>query len=223
MNNMSHNDSLQKEIQGAVERGDDVKETVKQITIKALAERKLDKESLGEVVKAVTKGAGLGAATHTHESDVKAVLAKALDGLDDALSATAEASKLALEEAAGNLKEFGKNDLKQALDDLAALEELYLDTLKQVAKSSDSAIGNILNDLIQHARHSGTAVGQRSREIIEKLNRDLAHTLNNTLTSGADTALKVSGQLSRAAAGFLEGIAQTLEDKIQHNSPDRPE
>ncbi len=220
---MSNHDPLQEEIQSAVERADDVKETVKQITIKALTERKLDKESLRQVINSVTKGAGLGAATRANESEVKNVLANALNGLDEALSASAEASKLAMEEAAGNLKEFGRNDLKQALDELATLEEMYLDTLKRVARNSDETIGNILNDLIQHACHSGTAVGQQSREIVDKLNRDLAHTLNDTLIGGADVALKVSAQLSRAAAGFLEGIAQTLERKTKHQSPDRQE
>jgi len=173
------------------------------------------------VAHAVVEGVGIGAADKGVH--VKETLAESMAGLDDALAQSAEASKLALEEAAGHLKTFGKQDLKQALDDLLALEDMYLDTLKSVAKASDEAIGNTLNDFVQHARISGTEVGKRSAEIVETLNHELGHTLGETVSAGTDAALRVTSQLSHAAAGFLEGIAQTLESKIKKHSPDKQE
>ena len=209
-------ETLEDEIKNAVETGRDVKKTVQRITLKALTEGKLDTEAVRQVASAVVKGAGLGAASHGPEA--KEVLAKAISGLDEALSSAAEASKLALEEAAGHLKAFGKQDLKQATDDLLALEEMYLDTLKHVAKGSDEVISSTLNDLVQHARHSGTAVGRRSSEIVEMLNRELGQSLSETVAAGADSALNVASQLSHAAAGFLDGIAQTLDTKLKERN-----
>ena len=211
------NEKLQDEIKGAVETGRDVKETVRSITLKALTEGKLDTEMVRQVASAVVKGAGLGAASHG--SKARDILVKAVSGLDEALSSAAEASKLAVEEVAGHLKAFSKQDLKQATDDLLTLEEMYLDTLKRVAKESDEFIGSTLNDLVQHARHSGTAVGRRSTEIVKTLNHELGQTLSETMAAGSDSALKVASQLSHAAVGFLDGIAQTLDTKLKKEQP----
>lgn len=210
-------EKLQDEIKEAVKRESDIRETVRRITLKALTEGKLDTKEIRQVVNAVIKGAGSGAASHGTEA--KDVLAKAIYGLDDALSSVAEASKLALQEAAGHIKTFTKQDLKQATDDILALEEIYLDTLKHVAKESNEFIGRTLNELLRHARHSGTMVGHRASKIVETLNQELGQTLSETVTAGSDSALKVASQLSHAAAGFLDGIAQTLDAKLKSSAP----
>lgn len=210
-------EELQDEIKGAVETECDVRDAVRRITLKALSEGKLDSEEIRQVASAVVKGAGLGAASHGPEAGN--VLGKAVSGLDEALSSVAEASKLALEEAAGHIQTFGKQDFKQATDDLLALEEMYLDTLKEVAKESDEIIRDTLNDLVQHARYSGTAVGRRAAEVVQILNRDLGQTLSETVSAGTDSTLKVAIQLSHAAAGFLDGIAQTLDGKLKKRTP----
>ncbi len=44
---------------------------------------------------------------------------------------------LAIEEAAGRIKEFGSEDLKQELDGLRALEGMFLETVKNIARASD--------------------------------------------------------------------------------------
>lgn len=214
-------ETLEDDIKNAVETGRDVKETVQRITLKALTEGKLDTEAVRQVANDVVKGAGLGAASHG--SEAREVLDKAVSGLDEALSSAAEASKLALEEAAGHLKAFGKQDLKQATDDLLALEEMYLDTLKHVAKGSDEVISSTLNDLVQHAHRSGTAVGRRSSEIVEMLNRELGQSVSETVAAGTDSALNVASQLSHAAAGFLDGIAKTLDSKLKERNSSNKE
>lgn len=207
------NKTLQDEIQGAVETQCDVRDAVRRITLKALSEGKLDSEEIRQVVSAVVKGAGLGA--ESHGAAAGNVLSKAVSGLDDALSAVAEASKLALQEAAGHINNFSQEDFKQATDDLLALEEMYLDTLKQVGKEMDETLAATLKGLLAHARHSGTLVGRHAREIVELLTRDLGETLNETVSAGSESTLKVTVQLAHAAAGFLDGIAQTLDDKLE--------
>lgn len=211
------NETLQGEIKGAVETECDVRDAVRRITLKALSKGKLDRDEIRQVASAVVKGAELGAMSHG--SSAGKVLTKAVYGLDDALSVVAEASKLALEEAAGHIKTFPKEDFKRATDDLQALEEMYLDTLKEIAKEADEIIADTLNDLVEHARHSGTAVGRRTAEVVKTLNRELGQTLSETVTAGSESTLKVAIELAHAAAGFLDGIAQTLDDKLKKTPP----
>ncbi len=210
-------EALQDEIKGAVEMECDVRDAVRRITLKALSEGQLDSAEIRQVASAVVKGAGLGAASHGAAAGN--VLARAVSGLDDALSAVAEASKLALQEAAGHIKSFTKEDFKRATDDLLALEEMYLDILKQVAEEADETIAETLKDLLAHARHSGTVVGRHATAIVELLTRDLGETLNETVTAGSESTLKVASQLAHAAAGFLDGIAQTLDGKLKKTPP----
>ncbi|MCW8994620.1 MAG: hypothetical protein OQK77_02270 [Psychromonas sp.] len=207
---------LQHKIQETVESGQDVRETVRRITLKALTKGKLDSEEIRQVIDAVLKGAVQGAEIHAQKS--KDVLLNAVSGVDDALSSAAEASKLALEETAGNLKTFTKENFQQATDNILEIEEIYLDTLMHIARGSNEFVRSTLSDLVQHARYSGTGVGRRSAELVKILHAQLGQTLSGTLTTGSQSALKVASQLSYAAAGFLDGIAQTLDSKIKNTS-----
>lgn len=48
-------------------------------------------------------------------------------GLDEALAGAAEAAQLAIQEAAGRTGEFSRQGLKQAADDLATLQTLFVE------------------------------------------------------------------------------------------------
>ncbi|ABM04559.1 conserved hypothetical protein [Psychromonas ingrahamii 37] len=209
-------EKLEDEIKQAVQTGDDIRDAVRRITLKALNQGKLNTKEVQQVVSAVVKGASEGAVNQGLKS--KDSLLSAVSGLDDALSWVAEASKLALEEAAGDIKTFAKQDVKKITDDLLVLEDIYLETLKRVAKESNKLIGSTLNNIERHARDSGTAVGRQTTEIVNMLNYQLGENLSETVAAGSDSALKLASQLSYAAAGFLDGIAQTLESKLKTTS-----
>ncbi|MBN4073804.1 MAG: hypothetical protein COC05_05885 [Gammaproteobacteria bacterium] len=197
----------------AVERGEDIQNEVRDITLKALSEGRLDAKRTQQVIKAVLLGASQGAEAKGTQS--RQALLDAMAGVDEALARSTEASKLAIEEAAGRLKDFGNQDLRRALDDLLILEDLFLDTVKDVAKASKETVSETLNDLAQHARNSGTAVGSLAADTVATLSSELQKTLRDTVSTGSDAAIKTAIQLSRAAAGFLEGIADSLQAKTR--------
>jgi len=199
----------------AVERGENIQQQVRDITLKALSEGHLDGQRIQGVVRAVIQGATEGAEKRGGQS--RQALQAAMAGVDEALAKSAEASRLAIEEAAGHLKDFGSQDLKRALDDLLALEDLFLDTVTEVARASKETLKETLDDLAQHARNSGTAVGGLASDTAEALSRGLKQTLRDTVSNGGDAVMQRAAQLSRAAAGFLEGIADSLQGK----KPDR--
>lgn len=205
---LRNNEVLQDEIKGAVETGRDIKETVRRITLKALTEGELDTKSVRQVASAVVKGAGLGAASHGPEA--KVILAKAVSGLDEALSKAAEASKLALEEAAGRGEEFSSRDLKRTLDDMQGLEELFLETLRDAAKGGKDQVSATLHDLAEHAQHSGTAVGTQLKEGLTDLVEQVTGAGKTRLESGTEAAKTTGSLLARLASGMLEGIADSL-------------
>ena len=193
----------------AVAEGENIHEAVRDITLEALSAGHLDVQKMREVVQAVLQGASLGAKEKGAQAEQ--ALREAMAGMDDALAKSAEASKLAIEEAVGHVKELGSQDLKRGLDDLRSLEDMFLDTVQNIARASDGAVREGLGNLAQHARNTGTEVGAAAKTAVEKLTGQLEKNVRESVSTGADTALKVGAQMSQAAAGFLEGIAETLK------------
>ena len=193
----------------AMDDGKNIHETVRGITLEALSAGHLDIHKMREVVQAVLRGLGRG--VQEKGSRTEQALREAMTGVDEALAKSAEASRLAIEEAACHIKEFGSQDLKRGLDDLAALEDMFLDTVKNMARASDGVVKDVLDDLAQHSRNSGTSVGAAAKAAVETLTGTLGKNMREGMSTGVDTARQVGTNISLAAAGFLEGIAETLK------------
>jgi len=203
------NEKLLEDIQTAVETGENIKETVRQITIKALTKGDLDSQSVREVAEAVVKGAGFGATGQG--AATKEVLDKAVSGLDEALSKAAEASKLAVKEAVGRSEAFSENELKRTLSDIQGLEELFLETLRNSASASKAQTSTILHELADHAQYSGTAVGEQLKAGLTELMSTASDTGKNQFESGVEAVKTTGSLLTKLAAGMLEGIADSLD------------
>ena len=201
----------------ATQRSETIRKDVRDITLKALSQGRLDVKKVKQIVNAVMTGASIGAEAKGEQ--VKSALTDAMAGMDEALAKSAEASKLAIEETAGHVKDFGNHDLKQALDDLLSLEELFFDTVHDVAKGTNEMIKGTLSDLVKHAQQSGTSVGKTSSDAVTSLNQKLGNTLKDTASASAQATLEVGVHIANAAAGILEGIADTL----QSGSKDKPD
>ncbi|MBU0946253.1 MAG: hypothetical protein KJ804_06750 [Proteobacteria bacterium] len=204
----NQNRKTENEIRIALTDGENVHENVRNITLMALSAGQLDGKKMREVVQAVVQGASVAA--KEKDGKVKYSLREAMAGVDEALAKTAEASKLSIEEAAGRIKEFGSHDCKRALDELLVLEDMVLDVVTGLAKTSDGAARDVLGDLARHGRTRGTAAGKAAQKVFETLTRQLEQDVRRGVTSGADTALKVGEQLSQATAGFFEGTVEAL-------------
>jgi len=204
-----YREQLQGDIQTAVEAGQNVKESVRRITFKALTEGNLDSQSVKKIAEAVVKGAEFGVTNQSMAA--KEVLNKAVSGLDEALSKAAEASTLAMKEAAGRGEEFSTHELKRTLNDMQGLEALFIEVLQDGAKASKAQTSTILEELAGHAQNSGTAVGQQLKECLKGLVGEISSTGKSQIKSGVKAAQTTTLLLSKLAAGMLEGLADSIE------------
>ena len=155
---------LESEVRDAVAQGDNVQESVQRLTLKALSSEINDLASLRRVITAVMRGARDGVQqrlqqTTSQSNTVKIQLTDAIAGLDAALAQLAEASKLAVEEAAGRARKFSNEELTRARSDLESLEAMFLETLQSSASTAKGLVADTLHDLVTHAKLNGTAVG----------------------------------------------------------------
>ena len=210
--------ALENEIRQAVASGDNVKEMVRQITLKALTRRELDLVAIRRVARSVVAGARQGATDRG--PDIKDALGKAVSGLDDALSKAAEATKLALQEATSRGDDFSALELKRTLKDVQTLEQMFVETLRDAARGGKDQVHHILADLADHARHSGTAVGAQIRESMADLIVHLASAGKAGVRTGVKSAKMTASLMARMASGMLEGVADSLHPKDEHRSRD---
>lgn len=201
---------LEGEVKAAVESDPaSIAERVRGITLSALSEGRLDGEGIRQVMGAVLKGAQQGVARPGEQSAT--ALKEAVRGLDEALAAAAQATQLAIQEAAGRTSEFSREGLKTRADELAGLESKFLDTLTEAARSATGHVQETLRDLVAHSRASGTAVGGRVQSAASQLARALADAAQDQFEAGARTVRNEAGLLAGLAAGMLRGIADSLQ------------
>ena len=197
--------------QAALGEIDSLREVVREITLAALSRRHVDKESIRSIVRAVTEG--VTSTLDAPMQDVRSSLSQALHGMDDALGKTAQAAKLAAEEAMGRSTEFTDQDLKTALDELASLEDLFLETVKTVAKQTNSVTRGVLTELTSHMQKTGTVVGAQAKAAVADLQTQLRRTGRDTAVAAAQAGRVLGSHMAQIASGILAGMADALQPK----------
>ncbi len=205
MTEVNENHAVTDKIREAIQSGEDVHHKIKSITLNALTSRHLDTDNIKEVVDEVSKGIHAGITSQSVQA--KELFNHAASALDEALAVAAEASKLAIEEAASKVNDYSQHELNDAFKDLQNLEGLFLDSLEKAAKGGNQIIANIVSDFVGHARQSGTAVGKQTLTALEALKK-LPHWGKETVISNTVAATIT---LAEIGSGFLAGIAESLK------------
>jgi|GEM_PF-2010750 len=150
---------LKEAVRQTVASGRDLQSHVSELVFSALstATAQIDPAHLQRVTRAALEGVGAG--VQTGGAGSAEVIRKSVAGVEDALLKTAGVSHLAIEEAAGHVEEFSKTDLRRAVDELASLQELFLNVLGDVAKAGSKTAATAFTDIQRHIRDSGGALG----------------------------------------------------------------
>jgi hypothetical protein len=185
--------------------GTDVRTAVRDITVSALSEGRLDSPRIREVVDAVLSG--VGQAVEGRGLGARQVLEDAWKGVDEALSKSAEAVRLSLLEARTDLSSFAESDLRRALSDLRDLDKLFLDTAAEVARGAGNTAKQIIEQLVQHAVRAGTDAGRTAGGAADALQ----HLLEDAANRGVKLGVNVTRQVAQLASGVLAGLADALD------------
>lgn len=213
MNDISN---LQSQVREAVETGKDIQEAVRQLTLRRISAQSLDLASLREIADAVINGAHAGIQAHLKHTAAQTELAQAnlkqaVNGLDAAFAQVAQASKLALQEAAARAQAFSNQDLMRARSDMGSLEQMFVETLQQSAKAAKDAGGQILADLAKHAEVHGSLVGRQLRDTLTVMSEQMTAVGKAQVQTGLQLAQVTTDLLRQMAAGMLTGVADHLK------------
>lgn len=208
---------LESEVREAVAHGNNVQQAVRDLTVKALGTQP-DFESLRHILTAVVQGVREGAQQRMQQDsgEVNAVLASirdAIDGLDGALAQFAEASKLALEEAAGRAQKFSSGELARVRSELETIEHLFLEIVQASASSAQQAVSEALHDFMTHAKRNGTAVGSQLKDTLAAFNHEMSSTGQKGLETGVRLTYAIAELMRQVATGVLGGMAESVNPR----------
>ena len=195
---MAENDNLKEQAKQAVERGEDIRNRIRDVTLEALTNRRFDRENIREVVRAVSEGIASGA--EGSRVGLRSALAEGLRGTDLALTKSVEAGQQALRQLISTGRGISDNELKQALSGLAKIGDDFVATVNQVADSASERVRPELRDLVRQSVHAGTETGRRSAELMAEF----------TLT-GIEIAGEFGARFAQLAGGVLSAMAEALE------------
>lgn len=206
------NDTLEADVRSAVEQGHDVQEAVRQLTLRKISSRSLDIASLRQIAGSVVRGARAGVQKELNLSSAQTETARiqlkqAISGLDAALAQLAEASKLAIEEAAARAQKFSDEDLTRARADFASLETIFLETLQESVTDAKDAAGEILHSIALHSRTHGSAVGEKIKETLAVITHQLGAAGHANAVAALHLTQATTDLLRHITAGVLTGIA----------------
>ena len=212
---VSNVEQIKNEAASAAAQGLDLRETVRDMTLRALTQRELKLDEVRSVVRAVSEGVSMG--LEKRGGELKAAASSALAGLDEAVKKSAEATKLAAEQLLSQGKDFTQQDLKPVLDDLKRLEGDLLDTISQAADHGGARVKQEFGDLVNHARRAGTDTGRMVADALAQFNGRAGASLKQGAAEGALAAKDLSQRLTLVASGILSGMADALHDKANQN------
>lgn len=214
---------LEAKVRNSIAQGNNVREEVRDFTVKALSREDQDQKSLRKVVTAVMKGVSEGAQQKLQQTPAQAQtvlepIRDAVAGLDAALAQLAEASKLALEEAAGRAQKFSNEELTRARAELESVEGLFLDIVQTSASAAQELVKETLGDLINHAKRNGTAVGSQVKDTLMVFNQQITSVGQNQLEAGIELTHAITNLMREATAGVLAEIAERVKPDDIHKA-----
>ncbi len=187
----------------------DLRERVRELTARALHERRMALQNVREIVDAIASGVGSGLTARGGE--IKEGLKQAVSGLDDAVGSTAQAVSYSVREAVEQGRAFKDNELKASLEQLRDLETQFIDTLKHTASQSGGKLKEELGYLSDHLKHSGTRTGEQVREALQQLACGVKSSSEAGRAGLSETVSTATDRLSQVAGGILEALSDSLK------------
>jgi hypothetical protein len=191
----------------SVRHGENLRSTVRDLTLKAMESRELTVARIEEVVRSVTEGVSLG--SESVRGRTEKILADALAGMDEAVLKAAQASHIALARITEE-GDFDQSQLKRALDDLERMEDSFFGAVRDASSSASAKVREQWGALITRAEAAGSGVGVEAAASLEEYGKRMRDTMRESRAATLKTAHQLSQNFATLASGVLIGLTEGL-------------
>jgi hypothetical protein len=201
-------DEIRRAASESVRAGIDIRARIHDVTLVALTSRRFDRHGMRDVVRAVTSGMAIGA--ENSRTDLRNALAEAFRGMDEAITRSADASRVALRQLVATGRDLSENDVRQALATMKRLEDDFLSTAANAAESAGEKVRPELERLLDTARRNGTDTGRVAASTFTELAQRFSVASLDMALASVELATEVGSRFALIASGILGGIADAL-------------
>ena len=200
---------LRKMASESVKQGENLRVTVRDLTLKALQTRELSLAQIRQVVTSITEGINLGAAKS--KLQVGKPLAEALAGMDDALLKAVEASRITLELFTDHGVGIKDSLMMVALDELERLEDEFLRTVRQAADHASKDVRAKWTPVLEKMKPGATETGSRVASAIEEVSAHAKDALRQQRRATVRATTMMTQSFGTLASGVLVGLAEGMK------------
>ena len=200
---------LRKMASEAVKKGEEVRTTVRDLTLKSLQGRDVTLAQIKNALKAVTEGVNMGAAKSP--VDAEKLLADALAGMDDALLKAVEANRTVLQQLTGDGNSFEESKMKKALDELERYEDTMFKTVKQASAGANDRLKAQWANVLKNTKMEGTDTGLRVAATLEQYGSQFQNAVRDSRTAGLKVAHAMQSSYATLVGGALSGMSEALK------------
>ncbi len=212
-------DEIRKAASESVRAGVDIRARIHDVTLLALRSRRFDRHGMRDVVQAVTGGMALGA--EESRADLRKSLAEAFRGMDEAITRSADASRVALRQLVVTGRDLSETDIRQALANIKRLEDDFLSTAGRAAEAASEKVRPELERLLDTARQNGTDSGRIAASTMTELTQRFSIASLEVALAGVEVVTEMGSRFAQLASGILGGIADALTEPRPDKPPDR--
>jgi ElaB/YqjD/DUF883 family membrane-anchored ribosome-binding protein len=192
----------------AVKQHEQIRTTIRDLTLKTLQARDLSLEQINSVVRNITAGVNIGVGD---KPDTQQTLSDAFAGMDDALLKVVEANKLALQKLTDGGANFEESSVKKGLKELEAFEEKFLDGVKNAAQSSSDPIKQQWKTILDKIPRGGTETGAQVAETISARAREAQVAMQSSREAGLKAMHAITQNYATLVSGVLIGLSEAFE------------
>ncbi|MGB8572597.1 MAG: DUF6781 family protein [Pseudolabrys sp.] len=192
----------------AVKQHEQIRTTIRDLTLKTLQARDLSLEQINGVIRNITAGVNIGVGDKT---DTQQTLSDAFAGMDDALLKVVEANKLALQKLTDGGASFEESSVKKGLKELEAFEEKFLDGVKNAIQSSSDPIKQQWKSILDKIPRGGTETGAQVMETLNARAREAQVAVRSSREAGLKAMHTITQNYATLVSGVLIGLSEAFE------------
>lgn len=193
--------------------GGDLREQVRRIVVDALLKRQADPAALKDVMKATVEGLGDGLGPQA--SNASESLKTAMNGMDEALSKTLLAMKMAMDESWQTGRRFAEDDLKRAYEAIRGLDDDLVATLKATGERSQGVLKDEFGRIYEHLSRTGMDTTAQTRSVLETLTRQMSGIAAESSKEAMRSAQLAGERLNAVTSGILRGLADSVDKRAE--------
>lgn len=200
------NEMLQTLAAKAVEHADTLRQSVRDLTLKALSSREATLEQMNKVLQSITAGVSQGAAGAKVDSGK--LLQDALAGMDEAVMKVVEANQIALQKLTDQGTDFEQSQFKKRLEEVKSLESQFMASVQKAAEGASAPLNAAWAPVLERMKVSGSQTGAEAHKFAETFARNL----QQQMEASRETAFKAAHTLTQNYAAVVSGVLMGLSE-----------